>query len=248
MFNFKSAALISALFLFGKLSAQTPQQFILWNRIQFQIQPAKGWLLILESEDRRFPDKWTQQQTMIRTGCRKVLWKGLDVYAGFAAFENGANFSDKPATSYITEIRPETGIGYSHSYKRWGFYHRVRGEFRLQQATTKEPFGDHFLFFGRLRYQWSVTFVATDGKSKVPRIWLKANAEPMMNLGKQIKGNLFDQMRAYLGVEIEVVKNLLSLEPAYLFIYQKRLNADEFFYRHILRTSVYMKLYTHHKK
>lgn len=248
MFNFKSAALISALFLFTNLSAQTTQQFILWSRIQFQILPGRGWQVMLEAEDRRFPKTWTHQQSMARLGLRKTVWKGLDVYAGFSTFQNGANFPDRPATKYITELRPELGLGYQHVHGTLTIYHRLRGEFRIQQENIKEKLAENYLFFGRLRYQINASVLLNTGKKNGCRIWMKYNAEPMVNVGSIIKGNPLDQMRVYAGFEFEIVKGLLSLEPGYLFIYQKRLNQEEYFLRHIVRTTLFVKFNTEKKK
>jgi Protein of unknown function (DUF2490) len=63
----------------------------------------------------------------------------------------------------------------------------------------------------------------------------------MLNAGKIIIHNQFDQNRIYLAIEQELNKTF-SLELGYLNSYQQRSNGYQFYDRNIMRFTLYHKI------
>jgi hypothetical protein len=69
----------------------------------------------------------------------------------------------------------------------------------------------------------------------------------MLQAGKGIVYNVFDQNRAYVALNFEPVK-YVSLEAGYMNLFQERSTGKDFYSRHIFRFSVFTKIVLPHKR
>jgi hypothetical protein len=98
--------------------------------------------------------------------------------------------------------------------------------------------GYDFNFRFRYRLQLSFILGRTDAKNKTT---VKLSEELMVNAGKSIILNLFDQNRLFLCVEQGIGKGI-SAEIGYLHWFQQRPSGIDFFERDIIRFTFYHKI------
>ena len=122
------------------------------------------------------------------------------------------------------------------------FDHRYRLEARffhnINEQRTELDDGYEFGTY-RFRYRLQATIplykVADQRYLK-----LKISDEIHLNAGSKITINVFEQNRAYAGINFDILKNL-SFEVGYLNWFQQRPNGD-FYNRDILRFTVFHKI------
>jgi hypothetical protein len=191
-----------------------------------------------EFDNRRFfnPDVALQFITHSRLHYKWKHWDfggGLTYSVAFAS-KNKVGYNHSTA-----EIRPVMEAQYDWPLKRFSIQNRIRIDYRFTENTTDENVFESSTYVTRFRYRFQVRIPLSDPeKNKVRTTALRVADEIMLNSKK----NAFDQHRIYATLDVSLSKKF-SVETGYIYIYQQRFGADEFFERHVARLSLVHRIY-----
>ena len=120
--------------------------------------------------------------------------------------------------------------------------HRYRAEFRYFHNTTAHKMelenGYEFRNF-RLRYQLQA--VAKIFELNKKSVKLRAMNEIMLNAGKKVVNNVFDNYNIYAGLQFEITPST-ALEIGFLKRFQQANAPDKYLERDILRITLFHKI------
>ena len=212
------------------------QQTALWFRYSNNVSLPKEVKLKSELEHRLFIIPMVRtHQLYLRLIAEKHFKKDWFVGGGFALFMNGANDARNESKLLTTEPRPFIDIGYRQKINdKLLINHRYRTEWRFfkntNQAYTEleDGFRDNF----RFRYQLMLEYMPFKKEEKELR--LRTFNEIMINAGKNVGRNIFDQNRTSLGIQFNINK-FIGIETSYIFWIQQQASGDSFISRHIVR-------------
>lgn len=207
-----------------------------WFRYMNMLQLPQHWKIRSELENRIFiQPEVKEHQLLVRNQAEKHFKKGWHLGLGFVYFANGVNNTANSSTLLAPELRPYLEAGYKQAVNDWfNITHRYRAEWRFQHNTNTaytelEPgFRNNF----RFRYQFSLEFIPYKNEDRELRVRLAD--ELMVNAGKNISRNIFDQNRLMAAVQFNVNEHI-GFEAWYIFWMQQNGNGDQFFSRQILR-------------
>ena len=158
------------------------------------------WGLHLEVQNRRadFGDAW--QQLLLRPGINYQLSPTLSVSAGWA-YVHTYPYGEYPAVAAFPEHRAWEQVLHQFKLLDLEWSQRVRLEQRwLGEMARPSPAEDFELanwrYENRLRYMLRTSVpISASGKTYLA-LW----DEVFFNFGSQVKGNHFDQNRAFIGI------------------------------------------------
>jgi hypothetical protein len=116
----------------------------------------------------------------------------------------------------------------------------IRHRYRLEERFFRNNDGEQLLpgynFNWRLRYQFQAQRKLFDIDDNMS-VHFRIAEELMVNFGKNIVYNIFDQSRFSAAFFINLNK-YFDLEAGYSYWFQQRANGQSFFNRHILRLAL----------
>ena len=172
-------------------------------------------------------------QALIRSGLGYNINERLTITAGLAHFRYFI-------TNDLTrgEWRPWQELAAHDRISNLKITHRFRLEERFnQQVKSNEPTND-YVFNYRIRYKLDLRFhLANLNESGKKLIGLIGN-ELMINTGKNITYNYFDQNRTYFGLNLELNKKL-TLQLQYMHIWQQLSSGNTFLSTEVIRFNIY---------
>ncbi len=112
---------------------------------------------------------------------------------------------------------------------------RLRIEERWVQKIVNNALTDSYRYTTRFRYQLALSIPLSKNK-KVPTLAL--SDELLMQTGKDIVYNSFDQNRLFGGIRQQVTKTL-SFDFGYMFVYQQKLSGYQYTKNHTIRWFFY---------
>jgi hypothetical protein len=212
------------------------KQTSLWFRYSNNLSLPKEVKLKSELEHRLFvAPKVRTNQFYLRLTTEKHFKKNWYVGGGFVFFMNGANDARNESKLLAPEPRPFIDIGYRQKISdKFSITHRYRSEWRFfkntNQAYTEleDGYRDNF----RFRYQLMLDYMPFKKGEKELR--LRAFNEVMINAGKNIARNIFDQNRTSFGMQYNINK-YIGVEATYIYWIQQQGNGDSFISRHVVR-------------
>ncbi|MBA2614141.1 MAG: DUF2490 domain-containing protein [Bacteroidetes bacterium] len=175
-------------------------------------------------------------QALIRSGLAFSINDKITVTAGIAHFRY---FITNEKTR--GEWRPWQEIAVHDKLTTIKITHRFRLEERFsEQVKSNEPTNE-YIFNYRFRYKLDLRFrlikLNENGKNLVALV----GNELMINAGKNITYNYFDQNRAYVGVNLELNKKL-TLQLQYMHIWQQLSSGNTFLRTEVIRFNFYHTL------
>ncbi|MBK9328993.1 MAG: DUF2490 domain-containing protein [Sphingobacteriales bacterium] len=214
-------------------------QTALWFRHSVNLSLPKEMKLRSEIEYRLFaaPNVRTNQY-LFRLIAEKRFKKNWTVGGGFVLFMNGSNDVRNTSRLFAPEPRPFIDIGYKQQIsEKFNINHRYRTEWRFIKNTNTAytELEDGFKDYIRFRYQVAVEYIPF--KTETSDVRLRAFNEVMINAGKKVGRNIFDQNRTSFGVQYNINK-YIGIEAAYIYWIQQQGNGDTFISRHIVRFGV----------
>lgn len=218
-------------------------QGLMWFRYNTSVELPKKFLWKAEIENRMFITKKVKQnQVYFRFTFDKMLPKNWNVGIGFSAWYYGNGNELLPTKLMIPEWRPH--IEFNHKNKvteRFNFSQRFRTEFRFVKNTNKEftETTDGYTNSFRFRYMMTLDYAVYKKDDKSLQIILFD--ELMINAGKSIVRNIFDQNRFGISAKYNFNK-IVGLELGYINWFQQRPSGIDFFNRQILRTTLHTNL------
>ncbi|MFY7818834.1 MAG: DUF2490 domain-containing protein [Akkermansiaceae bacterium] len=163
--------------------------------------PIQGtkWGIHLEGQARRaeMGDDW--QQLLLRPGVNYHLTPDTTLSLGYAYVETH-RYGDFPALHDFPEHRFWQQVAHNRKWMGLDWTHRLRLEQRWIGEMEQDSGGDwdvgNWRYENRLRYMLRATLPLTPSKNT----YLAMSDEIFMNFGSHVKGNEFDQNRAFIGV------------------------------------------------
>ena len=210
---------------FSQDQTATSSDLEMWPQYYLQF-PVKGKWSLAADYSHRYSDLFEKKTQWIgRAGLNHSLSESLTLSAGYA-------YSEFFTSSGIRrENRPWQQVQFNSSWKKVKLNHRLRLEERFLEDKSSNRFNY------RLRYQFMTTYPLLSDQ----RCLLYVSDEPMINWGKQITGQNFDQNRLQLGLQIKLVDKVF-LSPAYMYVYQYQQSTKAFRNINVVRTGfIYRK-------
>lgn len=113
--------------------------------------------------------------------------------------------------------------------------HRIRNEQRWQQVIVDDAYVGRFRFSNRVRYQVSFGFpIFKNPKAPV----LVLSDELLIQFGKELVYNTYDQNRLFIGIRQNLSKQL-SFDFGYMNVYQQRITGYQYDMNHTIRLFFY---------
>jgi hypothetical protein len=222
------------------LSAQkniTKQQLIwysFFNTLQFNEQ----WSLQTDVQERHYINPTAQHQLVMRTALHRALPQGWDVSAGMCLFLQDPNDPEAVIRLRVPELRPHLQVAHRKQYKHLTVIHRYRTEARFfhNVSDDKTELADGY-DFGNFRFRYQLQLQIPLWKiSEKSSLKLRVNDELMVNAGRNITRNVFDQNRIYAALAMDITPEY-GVEIGYMKWFQQRSSGVDFFDRNILRFS-----------
>jgi hypothetical protein len=222
------------LFTWASLSATAQKnvatQHLLWTGYFLKLKLNDTYQLRQELDERNFLFSWRQHQFVSRTFMERKLGKGWSTGIGFTYLVQSLP-QDPDVISYTNrkELRPQLEIVYKQSIsEKFTIHHRYWSEFRFFEQADKS------FVYGNNRFRYRLEARWTPAK----KITLKVFDEMMLNLGKRITQNIFDQNRYGASIQYMPLQNF-GIELGYINLFQQRKSGVDFYHLHIARFAVH---------
>ncbi|MGK2862663.1 MAG: DUF2490 domain-containing protein [Chitinophagaceae bacterium] len=231
-------------FLHFGLHAQTKQvahQSLYWVRYYNQLVINEKWTWHNEFDNRRFFKGNQQHHFIAHSRLHYKILQNAEIAFGLTYSRQSPQDPNSTSDLVVPEIRPAQEVNYSNPItKRLTLQHRIRIDERFIHKNDGQVLLAGYNFNFRFRYRILASFILNKEEAKTATT-LKVANELMVNAGKNIVYNHFDQNRIYLALEQGLNKNF-SVELGYLHLYQQRATGYQFFDREIIRLTIYHKI------
>jgi hypothetical protein len=226
-------------FLYSQTEKNVDRQSLLWTRYYNILNINNKWSVHSEFDNRVFLNPFEQNLYLLRMNGHYKINNNIDIGAGFAYFSVATQNPEVTFDFNIPEYRGQQDITWKKVYEDFTLNQRFQVEQRFFQNADKVELLPGTTFFWRFRYRIQAEF----------NFWKKENQflkaivydELMMNGGKNIVKNTFDQNRIYAALDYGINKNI-TLELGYLNSFQQRASGVDYFNRDIIRFTFYHKL------
>jgi len=230
---------VSLLFLIISLNgtSQTAKtiryQDQLWVSLNSTIKLSPKWGIIGDFHIRRNNFAADPSFYFVRFGADYWINNQLSAVAGYGHMWVATPVPDQFV--YTNENRIYEQLQYSGKLYKTGLLLRVRNEQRWQQKLKDGIKSTDQRFTNRVRYLTSLNFQIIKSP-KLPRLMLAD--EIMVQFGKEVVYNVFDQNRLTLGIQQKLTRTL-SFDLGYMLVYQQRLNGYAYDENNTLRLFFY---------
>jgi hypothetical protein len=214
-------------------------QSILWTRYNNLLTLNNKWSLNFEFDNRVFLKPITENLYVIRLQGRYKINDHLETGVGFAHFSVATQDPEVNYDFNIPENRGQQDITWKQDVDKITLNQRFQLEERFIHNANKQELLSGTTFSWRFRYriQGDYTFWKKENQSLKVIVY----DELMINFGKKIIKNTFDQNRIYGALQYGINKNF-ALELGYLNSFQQRANGVDYFNRDIIRFSIFHKI------
>jgi len=172
-------------------------------------------------------------QALGRTGLSYKFNNKITATIGFAHFRFFITNEFSRA-----EWRPWQEILLNDNINNLKLSHRFRLEQRFnEKVKNNEPLSE-YQFNYRLRYRLDLRFPIVKKEKKGKILYVLIGNELMINAGKNIIYNYFDQNRSYAGLNYELNKKV-SLQLQYIHIWQQLSSGYDFLMSEVIRFNIY---------
>ena len=175
-------------------------------------------------------NKWSQ--TLVRPGITYTVNVSLSITAGVAWFNNYTSAYVKP------EYRGWQQLLFTETYGRIKFNHRLRAEQRFNQAVVKDKLVNDYKYNNRFRYQLNAQIALNKKSIENKTIYLTFADEVMMNSGKEVINNYFDQNRLSAGVGYKL-NDLFNITVSYMNVFVQKSQVNAFENNNVLILNLY---------
>ena len=213
------------------------QQPMIWYSYVQNIKINERFTIQTDVQERHYVQPIKQHQWLIRTELRTTIKPNIDFGTGLAFFLSNTDISTTKAVE-VPEVRPHIEINQKQPFKRVTIAHRYKLEARFFQKTNINGLENGFKFnCMRFRYQFALDIQLNKPKNNHHALKLKLIEEVMLNFGKAIKYNTFDQNRAYILLQYAPIP-ALTIEAGYLNVFQQRSTGDKYNNRNTFKIGI----------
>lgn len=214
-------------------------QSLLWTRYYNQLELNTRWSIHSEFDNRIFLSPIVQNLFVLRVQGRYKVLEQIELGAGFTYFSVATQDPDIHSKFNKPEYRIQQDATLKQNLGKTTLNQRFQIEERFFQNFDKERLISGSTFFWRFRYRIQGDYNFWQKKKQ----FLKAiiSDEIMINAGKKVVNNTFDQNRIYAGLQYGI-NSSLALELGYMNSFQQRSTEVDYFNRNIIRLRIYHKL------
>lgn len=250
----KSIYLILLLFVVFTSNAQTQKNVIDQSFTWFRYMPRIAWknnYYTTYEYDIRFFNDGTLHTQVHRILTGKRFNNNLDVSLGAAYFMQYPQLAESGNRVPALELRPDLDIVYRNRLGIFQVNHRYRTEWRnFRRGSDKNGWfwqSSNIRFRYQLQAELATTYLIKQWKNAS----IICSGELLVNFGKPIVYNNFDQARYYIALRQRITPTL-QFEIGYLKWFQQTARitnlGPDFYNRNILRTTLHHNLWTYKKK
>ena len=245
----KSIRILCLLLVCFVSKAQTEKnvdhQSLLWTRYSNQLTINDKWSIQTEFDNRVFISPFEENLYLIRTHGRYKVNSNVDLGAGVCYFSVATQIPEVTNDFRVPEYRGQQDMIWKHEYGSITSTQRFQVEERFFHNADKDGLQPGTTFNWRFRYRIQGEYYCWGKEIQ----YLKAIVyeEIMINAGKNIVNNTFDQNRIYAALQYGVNKNI-ALELGYMNSFQQRSSGVDYFDRDIIRFTFFHKINLHNKK
>lgn len=223
----------------AQIKKRVDHQSLIWTRYYNQLQINDKWSIHSEFDNRVFINPNDQNLFVIRVQGRYKISEEIEVGSGLVYFSVATQDPEVDSGFNKPEYRIQQDLTLKHNWNKILFSQRFQIEERFFQNFDIEGLTSGTTFFWRFRYRIQGDYDFWRKKKK----YLKAIVydELMINAGKEVVNNVFDQNRIYVGLQYGI-NSSLALELGYLNSFQQRASGVDYFNRNIIRLGIYHKL------
>lgn len=219
---------------------QVTQQKLIWQTWNQSIEFNSKWSARFEFTAREFYDPYKLHQVAARMRISYALSKQWVTGGGFAVFFHHPNDPVSTSKLVVPEWRPHVEASYEHTTGRCSITHRYRIENRFMHNNLNEALVDGYSSTWRFRYRIGFDYLIINDTAKRP-LKLRLTNELLINAGKNVQNNVFDNNRVTLSIHYSLPANF-AIEVGYLHWFQQRSSGYQFFNRHIITFAIFHKL------
>jgi hypothetical protein len=225
----------------GQSEKNVTTQRLIWLGYNNKFRITNKWTIVTEIEDRRyaFPDRQSEW-IFPRVAILRELGSGWNAGIGFAHFRQS---SPDNAESYISfvrpELRPHLELNYSQKpgAGKFSIDHRFKIEERFIHKSSSAGLEDGYSANVRIRYRIQLSYALIRKESGSGTLTAKAYNEFMVNFGKNILYNSFDQNR--LGIALNYgLRKSLQFQADFVNIFKER-SGGQYINQYVERFTVY---------
>lgn len=212
-------------------------QYLVWYRYQNRIILSDKWEWQNHIDDRRFLNHGHRQHTWVfRTQPFFNVSNKLAISQSYVFFLQSPHDPESESRLMVPEHRPFQEAIIKNDLGKVIIRHRYRLEERFFRRNDGIRLLPGYNFNWRLRYQFQAQRKLFN-LSKENAVHFRIAEELMVNFGKRIIYNTFDQSRFSAAFLFNISKNM-DLETGYSHWYQQRADGRSFFNRHIFRVAL----------
>jgi Protein of unknown function (DUF2490) len=208
----------------------------LWLVYNGSYRFSEHWGLYTEAQLRRADEGRKPQQTLVRAAVDYHVCPRLMLSGGFA-YQKSFPYGDFPAAGTSPENRLYEQILLRDEAGPVQLQHR----YRLEQRWIRWPGDQDFTYQNRARYLLRLTLPLFGPKIEPRMPYVALSDEVMVNFGRRVRSNIFDQNRLYAGFGYAASK-LVNLEAGYLNQLVQQRNGRVFEHNHTLQLSVILNV------
>ena len=212
---------------------QVQNQF--WWSINTNIKIANKWSILADFHNRRTNFFANTNFFFLRLGAAYKINEQISVASGagqlWLANRSGAT------EFFSNETRLYQQLQLGHTIGQSALNNTFRIEERWQQKVVNGTLTDVYRYSTRFRYQIALN-IPVSKKKYVPSIAIAD--EILLQAGKDIIYNSFDQNRLFAGIKQQITPTL-SFDAGYMLVYQQRLSGYQYNRNHTMRLFFYWK-------
>ena len=237
---FRFALCCLLVFFVSALHAQknilSQDQDLLWTRYYLQLNFSPKVFWNNEADNRVFLKNFHQNQFIFHSHVHYRFNENVEASTGVSySYQKPAN-PDVVNPLGVPERRMFQELYFRQNLSnKLKLQHRLRCEERFFRRNNGIILTDGYDFNWRYRYQIQLSYAIS------PSFTAKVSNELMLNFGKKIIYNTFDQNRIYAAIEGKISKNF-SAELGYMRYFQQRAKANEYILRDNIRFTLYHRL------
>jgi hypothetical protein len=211
-----SFIIFSVLVTSAQTSRQVTHQTQAWFSVNSTAHLSSKWALLFDAHIRcnQFLDQ--NNFKLLRAGVLYNIDNTISVAGGYAH-----EWLYPSTTGWHTisnENRVYQQLMMLSKFKKVSITQRIRNEQRWQQKITNDKFTGSYKFTDRIRYLLSIN-IPVFKNDRLPE--LNLSDEILLQTGKEIVNNTFDQNRFFVGIK-ERISKALSFDTGYMYIYQQK--------------------------
>lgn len=216
------------------------QQTILWSRYYNQLTLNEKWSLHSEFDNRLFLNPVAENLFVIRAQIRYKLKNVIEIGSGIGYFPVATQDPENTTDFLIPEFRGQQDIVWKNTIGKIQLSQRFQIDERFIRNASKTELLPGTTFNWRFRFKIQAEYEFWQKKHQ----FLKAiiHDEILVNAGKAIVKNTFDQNRIYAAIQYGITPNI-ALELGYMNSFQRRTTGVDYYDRDIIRFSFYHKLH-----